>query len=38
MTTRPSGIDAWVAAAHDRLHQAMLAYDAALVGRPRSIA
>jgi len=35
---RQSGIDAWVGAAYDKLHQAVLAYDAALAGRPRSIA
>jgi hypothetical protein len=30
---RQSGIDAWVAAAYDRLHEAVLAYDAALAGQ-----
>jgi hypothetical protein len=29
---RQSGIAAWVAAAYDRLHEAVLAYDAALAG------
>jgi len=30
---RQSGLDAWVAAAYDRLHEAVLAYDAALAGQ-----
>jgi hypothetical protein len=34
---RQSGIDAWVAAACDRLHEAVLAYDAPdVTTRPRS--